>query len=174
MDFRHDSAKTLYPLCEYGNAYLCCLTLEAKKAPSAHKTRTTLECTPGVTHGTQRTQTRDARNTTAVQQWQYVVGDCLQKYKNNARKKGLGLSTTLDCPRKSNCSSSSSSSSSSSAVPLVSIHVSHNSRDPPALQIAGSDTKNNYIEGSRSNTARTNYHTRAVLLPALLASGRRV
>ena len=49
---------------------------------------------------------------------------------------------------------------------------------PAGLQIAGSDNKSNYNYSigshSSSNTARTNYRTRMVLLPALLAGGRRV
>ena len=44
---------------------------------------------------------------------------------------------------------------------------------PAGLQIAGSDNKSNYIGSHSSNTARTNYRMRVVLLPALLAGGKR-
>ena len=54
-----------------------------------------------------------------------------------------------------------------------SMHVSYSSRDPQAYRSQGPITKATMV-GSHNNTARTHYRTRLVLLPALLAGGRRV
>ena len=52
-----------------------------------------------------------------------------------------------------------------------SMHVSHSSRDPQAYRSQGPITK--ATRNPQTNTARTNYRTRVVLVPALLAGDRR-
>ena len=56
-----------------------------------------------------------------------------------------------------------------------SMRVSHSIGDQQAYRSQGPITKaTTYDVRSHSNTARINYRTRVVLLPALLAGGRRV
>ena len=121
------------------------------------------ESPPHLTHGTHRTHAWHTEHSS--------TGIAVEKY---LQKKELELSTTLGCPPNSHCSSSSSSSSS---VTLVAACIYRRAAETPSstdLQGPKKKATATYKIGSHSYTARTNYSTRVMLLPDLLAGGRRV
>ena len=161
IDYLDDSANfcTRCHVCQYVSARLGCGDhgwegLSRTKPRTAGKKK--FESTPPATRGTHGTHTRGTRNT-AVRGSEIIFTEI----ENDAPKKGLEVSTTLGCPRNSQCEQQC-------CCTCGSMPVSHIRN--PQLYRSQSPIKKQLLIGSHSNTAvRTNYPTRIMLLPVLLA-----
>ena len=145
-----------------------------REMPLPHKTedcrKKRCESTPRVAHCTHPTHMGGTRNTAVQQSLDHIYMNM-----KDAPKNLLALSTTLGCSRKLHCTSSRvvvpvagyMYQYHTSAKTSSSTDRSYRSQGPIKKQLL-------IIIGSHSNTAGTNYRTRVMLLPALLAGGWRI